>query len=66
MIIGAQMALTGLANCSEQAKSTIQHTIVSLDRSTFKGYQLIRSTHYISGTGTQLLIYTIAKRKVIK
>lgn len=52
----------GYANCSKQAKSTIQHTIVPLDRSTFKEYQFIRSIHYRSGTETQSLIYTIAKK----
>lgn len=46
---------------ANRLKSTIQHTIVPLDRSTFKEYQLIRSTHYRSGTETQLLIYTTGK-----
>lgn len=46
---------------ANRLESTLQHTIVPLDRSTFKKYQLIRATHYRSGTETQLLIYTIAK-----
>lgn len=43
-------------------KSTIRHTIVSPYRSTFKEHQLIVSIHYRSRTGTQLLVYTTAKK----
>lgn len=38
---------------ANRLKSTLQHTIVPLDRPTFKEYQLIRATHYRSGTETQ-------------
>lgn len=56
------MTLTGLV-AENRLKSTIQHTMVSPYRSTFKEYQLIMSTYYRSRTGTQLLVYTIAKKK---